>query len=108
MQSPFGVCEDEHPEAGLPELAFVLSRERKLEIVPGLFLPDREPLMAEINFDERGVDAGGRSELDIAIRYEGEPGNERFMEGQPVDESDPRDRDGAKLQVAVDLSLIHI
>src|ERR1039458_3742284 len=102
MQSPFGVREDEHSEARLPELAFVLSRERKLDVVPGFLFPDREPLMAEINFDERGVDTGGRSELDIAIRYEAESGNERLIEGQPVDEPDPRDGQGAELQIAVD------
>src|ERR1035437_3826932 len=102
MQSPFGVREDEHSEARFPELAFVLSRERKLDVVPGFLFPDREPLMAEINFDERGVDAGGRSELDIAIRDKAEAGNERRIEGQPVDESHPRDRDGVELQAAVD------
>ena len=44
LQPAFGICEHEHPEAGLPELPFVLPRERELEIVPGLFLPDRERL----------------------------------------------------------------
>src|ERR1035437_29825 len=100
MQSPFGVRENEHSEARLPELAFVLSRECELEVVPGLLFPDREPFMPEINFDERGVDAGGRRELDIAIRDEAEAGDERLVESQPVDKPDPRDGQGAELQSA--------
>src|ERR1039458_4189067 len=102
MQSPFGVREDEHSEARLPELAFVLSRERKLDVVPGFLFPDREPLMAEINFDERGVDAGGRSELEIAIRDKAEAGNERRIEGQPVDKSHLGDGYRSKFQITVD------
>ena len=56
-----GVREDEDTEAILAERCAELSRERKLEIVPGLFLPDREALVPEIDFEEGGVDPGWAS-----------------------------------------------
>ena len=56
MHPALGIREDEHAETRLPEARSILAGERELEIVPGLLLPDRERLVPEVHFEERGDD----------------------------------------------------
>ena len=52
MHPPLRAREDEHPEARLAEVPFEVSGERQLQIVLGLFLPDRPPFVSQIDFKE--------------------------------------------------------
>src|SRR5450756_2100837 len=102
MQAAQGVCEHQNAELVLAELLWVFPGKRELQIVPGLFLPDRKCFVAKIDFEERGVDAGQCRELDIAIRDEAEPCDQWLMEAEPALELHFWNRNVSELQSAVD------